>query len=256
MKLPRLLAVAGALAALGVAQAAPLAAQEDDEAFIYGIYFSCSNGAVGGAVQSVRDLYAPVMQEYVDAGDLTSWGALTHSTGNEWSLVLYHVGSDVNAVTNAVQSGGGTFASENPEAAAALDEACPSHEDYVWTIQMASAPVADVGRDRSEAGLSVYWVCEEGREAAADLIFESVMADAWNEQVEAGLVNNWSWNEHFLGGKYRRLLALDGPDHASLLEARDNVIAAGAENPGLMAAFSDVCDGHQDNLYDVQVSVP
>lgn len=254
MKLPRLLASASVLAMLCALHAAPLAAQQDDQMYIYGIYFQCAPGSVDDAVQSIRDHWTPSMTEHVDAGDLSAHGALTHSTGNEWSLVLYHVGSDLNAVTEAVQSGGSY--EENPEASAAFDEACPTHEDYVWTTSLSSEPVAEAAADRAEAAMSVYWVCDEGKEAAADLIFESVMADAWNEQVEAGLVNSWSWNEHYLGGKYRRLLAIDGPDHASLLEARTNVIEAGAESPGLMSVFSDVCNGHQDNLYDVQISLP
>ena len=256
MKLPNLLATAGALTALCLAYAAPTAAQEDDQAFIYGIYYQCAPGSVGDAVQDLQANWTPVMQDYLDAGDLTSWGAVTHSTGNDWSIVLYHVGPDVNAVTNAVQSGGGTYVQQNPEAAEAFGDACPTHEDYVWAIEMASEPVAEAGSDRAEAAMSVYWICDEGREAAADLIFETVMAPAWNAQVEAGLVDSWSWSSHYLGGEYRRLLAIDGPDHASLLEARENVIEAGAENPGLMAAFSDVCNGHQDNLYGVQISMP
>ena len=254
MKLPRLLATAGALAALCVAYAAPTAAQEEDQSYIYGIYFQCAPGSVGDAVQSIRDYWTPSMAEHVEAGHLTAHGALTHSTGNDWSLVLYHVGTDVNEVTAAVQSGGAY--GDNPEASAAFDEACPTHEDYVWTTSLSSEPMAEAASDRAEAAMSVYWVCDEGKEAAADLIFESVMADDWNEQVEAGLVNSWSWNQHYLGGKYRRLLAIDGPDHASLLEARENVIEAGAEHGGLMSVFSDVCNGHQDNLYDVQISAP
>lgn len=256
MKLPRLLATAGVLTMLCVAHAGSLAAQEDDQVFIYAVYYQCAPGSVGDAVQDLEDNWTPVMQDYIDSGDLVRWGALTHSTGNDWSLVLYHVGSDVDRVINAVQSGGGTYVEANPEAADAFGEACPSHEDYVWSSDLASEPVAEAGSGRSEAALSVYWVCDEGREAVADLIFETVSVEAWNEQVEAGLVDSWSWNEHYLGGKYRRLLAIDGPDHASLLEARENVIEAGAENPGLLAAFSDVCNGHQDNLYDVRISKP
>lgn len=256
MKLPRLLATASVLTMLCTLLAAPTAAQENDQTYVYGVYYQCAPGSIGDAVQDLEANWTPVMQNYLDAGDLTSWGVLTHSTGNEWSLVLYHVGSDVNAVTNAVQSGSATYFQENPEAADAFGEACPSHEDYVWVGDMSSAPMGEVASDRAEAAMSVYWVCDEGREAVADLIFESVMADAWNEQVEAGLVSNWSWFGHYLGGEYRRLLSIDGPDHASLLEARENVIEAGAENPGLMSVFSDVCNGHQDNLYDVQISLP
>lgn len=234
----------------------PLGAQEADQSFIYASYYQCDPGSVGDAVQNVRENWSPVVQDHMDAGHVTAWGALTHSTGNEWSLVLYHVGTDLDEIGAAIQSAVSRYNSENPEASAQFSDACSSHEDYVWVSDMSSGPPAEQGADRAEAAMSVYWVCDEGREAVADLIFESVMAEALNEQVEAGLMNGWSWNEHYLGGKYRRLLATDGPDHASLLEARNNMIEAMGENPGLAAAFSEVCNGHQDNLYDIEISEP
>lgn len=255
MRLPH--PIATTCVALTLCAAAPLAAQEDeDQAYIYASYYQCAPGGISTAVQTLRDVWSPVMQEHVDAGDVTAWGALTHSTGNEWSLGLYQVGPDLDALMGAIGASIQRLYEENSEAGAAFSDACPRHEDYVWLNMFSSDPAANLATERSEAGLSVYWVCDEGRESVADLVFEELMAPAWNEQVEAGLVNSWSWSEHYLGGKFRRLLATDGPDHASLLEARNNVIESFGENPGLAAAFSDVCDGHQDNLYDIVLTRP
>lgn len=61
---------------------------------------------------------------------------------------------------------------------------------------------------------------------------------------------------HFVGGKYRRLLITDGPDRASVLEARNRVIEDDSVNPALVAAFSDVCNGHTDVLWNIAVSSP
>ncbi|MEN8374766.1 MAG: hypothetical protein ABFS34_04900 [Gemmatimonadota bacterium] len=236
------------------AAAGSLNAQDEERPVVYASYWDC--GTLANVVDLIAQDWGPLMQTHMDGGAITAWGAATHKTGNSWDLLLYYVGSDYEAITSALQSSGQQLAEENPETFETLGNACPSHEDYVWISAMSSAPVEEVAQERAEAALSIYWVCDEGVEAAADLIFEEMMMPALEAQVEAGLVNSWSWNEHFLGGKYRRLLALDGPTHASLLEARNGIIDAFNENPGLSAAFSRICNGHQDNLYDIAISVP
>ena len=118
-----------------------------------------------------------------------------------------------------------------------------------------SAPAAEIVQDRPTAGMSVYWVCDQNQQAVADLIVENVMAEAWNAQVEAGLINNWGWYAHVLGDKYRRLLAVDGASHNALLEARENVIGWVGENePALGSAFSNACNEHVDYLWNIESS--
>jgi len=136
-------------------------------------------------------------------------------------------------------------------------DACPTHEDYIWMYQTGSAPAERVATDRASAGMSVYWVCKEGSESVADLIVEQVFAPIYDAQVDAGLVNAWGWYSHFVGGKYRRLLAMDGPSHEALLEARGNIIEAmSTEVSDMSAAFADVCDGHTDYLWNIEQTGP
>jgi len=254
MRVPILVLLAGAALAVALPRAA--VAQEDDQTYVYASYYRCAPGSISDAVENIDANWTPVIQEHIDAGHVASWGALTHQTGNAWSLVLYHLGSDLDALSGAIGAGVEQLYDENPEAGSAFAEACPSHEDYVWMSVAGSEPMMEAAQDRAEAAMSVYWTCHEGREAIADLIFEELMAPALDEQIEAGLVNSWGWMEHYLGGKYRRLLTMDGADQASLLEARSAVLEAFAGEPGLAAAFSEVCDGHQDNLYQVAISRP
>lgn len=250
------LAAAGAVLALAVPSLS-LTAQEDEGPYIYASYFECAPGQIGTAVETLRDDWAPIVQAAIDAGDVTTWGAATHRSGNEWSLVLYHVGSSVNGLGAAIDGAVQQLYEAHADAASTFDAACPSHVDYVWENLMGSASGDAIAAERGEAGMTVYWICDEGTEAVADLIFEKTMAPALNEQVEAGLLTGWSWSEHYLGGEYRRMLATDGPDHASLLEARNHMIeASSGANPGLGAAFSQVCNGHQDNLYDIVIVKP
>ncbi len=238
------------------AAAAPLNAQQEGRPIIYGSYYQCGPG-FSDVVDRMGAAWSPAIRSQIDAGTITAWGAMVHNTGNQWDLVVYHVGPELDGITSALQATGQAVAQQNPGLFQEISAACPSHDDYVWVSSMSSTDDPEaVGQDRSSVGLSIYWICTEGREGVADLIFEHVMAPALNEQVSAGLVNGWSWNEHFLGGKYRRLLAMDGPSQASLLQARNAVIDALGEEPGISAAFSEVCDGHQDNLYEIRVSEP
>lgn len=240
---------------LGLSLAPPLAAQEPDTAFVYASYWRCG-GDFSDAVATIRDDWAPLMQRRVDAGDVAAWGLLTHDTGNDWSLAIYHIGPDYNALKAALDETQQEYFEANQEAAQGFGEACPSHEDYVWMTGAGSEPGGAVAQQRSGTGMSVYYVCDEGREAVADLIVDRVWAPVLDRQVSEGKLGSWVWLSHFLGGKYRKALVTDGADAATLLEARDEFIEATAENGALGAAFSDVCNGHQDIIWNIAVSRP
>lgn len=251
---PILAALAGLLLLPAVPERA--AAQDDATAFVYGGYYQCGAGQ-GRAVEVIRDAWAPVVRPHIEAGHITAWGLLTHRTGNQWSMALYHVSDDVSTLQSVLEEMVQQFVSENPDAAAEFREACPTHEDYIWTTGPGSVAGTEIAQNRPSAGLSTYWVCDEGREAVADLIVEKVYGPLYDKEVEEGRLNSWNWFSHFVGGKYRRLLVMDGTDHASLLEARGNVIqATNAANAALAAEFSNVCNGHQDVLWDIAISEP
>jgi hypothetical protein len=232
------------------------AAQEDDpQPIVYGVYLTCEPAETARASELILESWAPIMQARVDAGDIRSWGSLTHHTGGSWSRAVYLVAMDRARLFQTLNETGAEWMEADPEGAAEFWEICDEHEDYVWTYVDGSAPAADIVRERPGAAMSVYWVCDQNQQAVADLIVENVMAKAWNAQVEAGLINNWSWYAHMIGDKYRRLLAVDGASHDALLEARENVIAWVGENePALGSAFSNACNEHVDYLWNIESS--
>jgi hypothetical protein len=231
-------------------------AQEDDEtAYIYASYYDCGPGQ-SEAVASLRDDWGPLVQARMDAGTIGAWGILTHDTGNEWSLGVYHVGPDLGAMNDALDEDLARYREENPEAGARFSEICPSHVDYIWTSGPGSEAGAAIAQERQSAGMSVYYVCDEGREPVADLIVEQVVGPALDRQVQEGRINGWGWLSHFVGGEYRRLLSIDGPDHASILEARNQWIEETGEEAALMAEFNNVCNGHTDVLWDIVLARP
>lgn len=234
----------------------PAVAQEDDpQPIVYGVYLKCEPAETARASELILESWAPIMRARVDAGDIRSWGSLTHHTGGSWSRVVYLVAMDRAQLFQTLNETGAEWMEADPEGVAEFWEICEEHEDYVWTYENGSAPAADIAQERPSAAMSVYWVCDQNQQAVADLIVENVMAKAWNAQVEAGLVNAWGWYSHLIGDKYRRLLAIDGASHDALLEARDNVIQwVGANEPGLGSAFTNACNEHVDYLWNIESS--
>jgi hypothetical protein len=236
--------------------AGDVTAQDDETAYSYASYYQCGPGQ-GRAFEIIRDLWGPLVQTQMNTGTISAWGTLAHNTGNPWSMLIYHIGTDLNAMNEALDGMVSQFASENPDAAAEFGAACPRHEDYIWTTGPGSSAGAEVAQDRANALFAVYMLCDEGREAVADLIVEEVFAPIYDKQVEEGRLTGWGWLSHYVGGKYRRLLVMDGADHASLLEARSQILSEiGSEHGALAAAFSDVCNGHQDVMWNVVISQP
>ncbi len=235
------------------------AAAQDDEPtpIIYATYFQCDPAQSQRASDILRDSWGPIAQARIDSGALTAWGSLTHHTGGEWSRLIYHVAMDRAQLFTTLDEMGAEWQSNDPESVAEFWDACEEHEDYVWSYVNGSDTATEVAQDRSTAGLSIYWVCEEGRGALIDMLAEQVFAPAWDAQVESGLINSWSWFAHFLGGKYRRILVADAASHEALVTARGNVIeSVGESSPGLAAEFSRVCNGHSDYLWDIELSAP
>lgn len=249
-----LTALVGALLIVPWADSAT--AQEDENTYVYASYYECGPG-MGAAVRSVRDDWGPIIESKIESGAIATWGLLTHDTGNPWSVGIYHVGEDFGAMDAALNEVLAEYSEANPEASAQFGQACPRHEDYVWVSDLGSESGAGVAQDRQNAVMSVYWVCVEGKEAVADMIVETLWAPVLNALVSDGTLGSWSWLEHYLGGEYRRLLSVDGADHATVLAARDRLIEeTGAENPGLASAFSDVCNGHTDILWNLAAGGP
>ncbi len=230
------------------------AAQVGDTAFVYASYWECAGG-LEDAVSTLRDDWGAILQGHMDAGHVTAWGVLTHNTGNKWSLANYTIGPEIGPLMQALEDAQAEYFEAHAEAGRRFGESCPTHEDYIWMAGLGSEPGATVAQERPAAGMSVYWVCDEGKEAVADLIVEQVWAPVLNRQVQEGRLSSWVWLSHFVGGEYRRALVTDAADHAALLDARDEMIAQTSGN-ALAGAFSDACNGHTDVLWNIAVSRP
>jgi hypothetical protein len=133
----------------------------------------------------------------------------------------------MEAMTQARQAYIEEMMSEQPEAVEEFNEICPSHDDYIWFVNVASSAPEDLAHDRPAAGLTSYMVCD----------------------------SSWSWLEHFIGGKYRRALVLDAADCDAILDYWSTLWdSIEAEQPELLRTFSAICHSHTDYVWDLSLN--
>jgi hypothetical protein len=248
-----------ALLALPLVGPKPVAAQQQDEptSYISATYYRCDQSREPRATELMQTVVAPIVQKHVAAGQISAWGILAHHIGGPWRRGIYYVGSDLGALEAARDSITTELTASHPKETNEFLSICPSHDDYIWTYVAASQPATDVAAARPAFGFSTYQVCHEATEGLSDEVMKTLYAPIYDKQVKAGRLHSWGWYSHFVGGKYRRLLAMDGPSFASVLAARDSIIAeTQAKYPQISAAVATVCDGHTDYMWDIVLAKP
>ncbi len=230
------------------------AAQEEPSPAARGVYYRCDQSKEGLADLIVEGTVAPVLDGLVSGGSISSWGWLEHDVGGPWRRVLYWIAPDRNALLDATDQ----IEAEVPDVALQqLSAICPSHDDYIWTSITGSEESAAEGAERPAAALSTYYECDITREARADTLVMEAFAPIFNRHVAAGHIDGWSWIGHSIGGKLRRAALFDGPDHKSILNARQLIIAdIASEAAGAIQEFGQICPAHEDYLWNIQISRP
>ncbi|HNP36105.1 MAG TPA: hypothetical protein PKK10_09650 [Woeseiaceae bacterium] len=231
-------------------------AQEDEPPtrFTYATYFNC-NAAMQDAVDDMVADDVAVMDKLVDQGTILGWGWLAHHTGGQWRRVRYSQAGSIEDLLDAQDAIGEALdaAAGNKAAAAkatkAFNEACPSHDDYIW-----SGEIGSQGSKRGAASFSVYYVCDVGREDRADEIVKEHFAPIFDKLVKDGSLTTWGWSSHIVGGKYRKLQTMTAASQKSLIKARSAAIAAlyGDDGDNAMGQeFAEICGPHVDYMWDI-----
>lgn len=248
-------------AALCVAAALLLpspATSQDSDPYVFGTYYKCDQNREAFTDMLQENVFGPQLDRRVEAGDLLSWGWLSHRVGGDWRRAEYMIAPD-RATLLRVRSELFQESQENPE----LDEAgrvftdiCPEHDDYIFRVVASSDPET-IGQARPSAGLTTYYECEISDEERADEILTDTLAPILNRHVGEGAFNDWIWLAHDTGGEIRRLLALDAADVPTLYAHRDALIADIQAEAGEAAAeFNEICDSHVDYQWDITISRP
>jgi hypothetical protein len=233
-------------------------AQEDGNPYVFGTYYQCDQNREAFADMVQEYVMGPILDGHVEAGDLLAWGWLSHRIGGDWRRAEYMIAPDRatlltvrNAIIEALQEGG-----EAQQASREMTDICPNHEDYIFSVVASSDPEA-VAQARPSVGLSSYYQCDIAREARADEIVLESLAPILNRHVGEGAFGSWIWLAHDVGGKIRRLLALDAADGPTLYAHRDALIAD-IQNEAADAAteFNEICHTHDDYQWDITISRP
>ena len=225
-------------------------AQEDGApaGFVYGTYLYCDVATQGDMDEIVATYEAPVFDKWVEEGKLTAWGYFKHYTGGRWRRLQFHVSSTMEGALENQNAIFTEIYANNPAAGQARSDACFGHDDYIWSTGQGSGPA----EAPAAVSLSVYHVCTLSGQRRADEIFAEIFAPKLNELVENGDIAAWNFNQHRLGGIYRRLATITGADHASVVAANAQVLQNANQNHSALAdEFNDICGSHTDYLWDI-----
>jgi hypothetical protein len=204
----------------------------------------------------MREAFFPIFDRHVAAKRVNGYGWLAHNLGGHWRRVGFMVGSSLDAVLDAnsailkdMQARGKAFAE--------LSSICPRHEDYIWRRLVSSQRAEGTAPVRSPARVGVYYECNPARQSRADTLVTQAFAPIWNRYIKTDGMNSWSWQGHVVGGKYRRLLLLDGASHKAILASINSILGDIAKERGAEGTeFGEICHSHQDYLWDIQAPKP
>jgi hypothetical protein len=219
-------------------------------------YYQCTQGKAERADALYNERIAPLLKAEVAAGRIAGHGWGKHWQGGEWRRLDYTAGTDLDKMVDARDAVIKKLESaENKQAMEEFDTICPAHDDYVWASVTGSQSAADVGRVRSPFAMSTYFVCDAADEGEADAIVKTAFAPLLNQHVKEKKIASWNWLEHRMGGPYRRILVLDGPDSKSLLKYWGVLSPALDEaHPAQSRRFNQVCASHSDYVWEMQVN--
>jgi hypothetical protein len=89
----------------------------------------------------------------------------------------------------------------------------------------------------------------------ASALMTQVFASVFDKLLAEGKILSWGWNEHIVGGDYRRLSTISAKDTKTLMEARASIVEAIFDNP-LGDTLTDLCGPHVDYVWDITSQNP
>lgn len=210
-------------------------------------YYNCATADEGEADFIMNNVFAPILQAHVDAGDIDSWGWVEHQAGGEWRRIATLTAEDHSTVLTQWGVISGEIEEEHPGANHRFNEICGDHDDYLWEAT-ASSDGTDPGVT-PEAWISTYFVCDQSTETRADELL-AAMAPAFDPHIAAGHISGWSWYTHVVGGEFRRLLTVAGADAVAAVTGREMVTDDMAANyADELSEFTSICPSHVDYLW-------
>jgi hypothetical protein len=98
------------------------------------VYFYCKMSKEDRADEIVEEFFAPIYNDHVEKGNITSWGWLKHDFGGKWRRLVTMTGADVKSLLAARDAILADLDSKAEAAGDEFSEICSSHQDYLWNI--------------------------------------------------------------------------------------------------------------------------
>ena len=98
---------------------------------------------------------------------------------------------------------------------------------------------------------ATYFECTPDRESRADEIIASSYKPHYDQAVEQEQIVSWAWMQHYIGGKWRRMLVVVTNELETALEtsgALGEIISDRTPEAG--RAFSEICSSHDDYMWE------
>lgn len=98
------------------------------------VYMNCNMSMEERADEIVATNFAPIYDQHLGEGKLSSWGWSTHVVGGQWRRLLTMSAEDIDTLLkmrgSILNSGQGMAEGEE------FVKICGSHQDYIWEIAM------------------------------------------------------------------------------------------------------------------------
>jgi hypothetical protein len=221
------------------------------EVFVYSTYHNCDFSKQDRADELFEQSQKPSFEAAIKDGSITSYGWMAHNTGGQWRRVDYFTSNSVQGLLDAQKKMNDMDDAKAKKAFAEFGGICSSHDDYIWR-----RVAGNIGTTtRGGATFSTYYVCDQGRESQADELVKSALAPIFEKMMSDGKLKTWGWNEHIVGGEYRRLATMSATDVKSLMEARGALVEALDNNPA-GDLLTEICPTHTDYIWEIKSQAP
>jgi len=221
------------------------------ERFVYVTYSVCDLAQQERADEIFEQVQKGVYEAAVADGTINTYGWLKHHTGGKWRRAVYFGAGSIQALLDAQQKMGDQMDAKNKKLGDEFSKICNSHDDYIWRAVAGNTGTVA----RGGAAFSTYYVCDQTREDEVDALVTQVLAPVYDKMVADGKLKSWGWQEHIVGGSYRRLATMSATDVKSLMEARASIVQTMVDNP-LGDTFTEICGDHSDYIWEITSQSP
>lgn len=219
--------------------------------------YQCDMAGLDALVERHRERALPILQELVDDGTIISAGAARHQWGDEFNLLTWMSGTDMEAALAGWEAATSRYAELYPDDNLFI-ETCPKHRDQfsarqVWSSQE-NGPDIDPENPPTLA-ISSY-ICDfQAMEGIVDDYREKSMPIA-QALVSEGALGSEGVYTHEWGGEWNLDITRTAADIGALDRALNTFGERYQSEHGAEAAnlLEEHCRAHKDNVYWITMS--